>query len=75
MTRKLNIYVQLLNEGTTCYRPTTAISTGGELYKLEPTVGYDPDDETWEFLPGSVVAIEERTLSSGTVKVAVSPKK
>jgi hypothetical protein len=49
------IYVRLLEEGTDCSRPTQAKRIGNDLFKLLPTHDYDPDDEHWEFPPGSVV--------------------
>jgi hypothetical protein len=49
------IYVRLLDEGTPCARPTQAERIGSNLFKLLPTHNYDPDDEHWEFPPGSVV--------------------
>ena len=49
------VYVPLLDEGTPTLRGTQAIPLGKDLYKLLPTSDYDPEDETWEFLPGSIV--------------------
>ena len=49
------IYVPLLDEGTPTCRGTQAIDLGNGLYKLLPTDNYDSDDETWEYLPGSIV--------------------
>jgi hypothetical protein len=54
-TETIMIYVSLLEEGTPTIRPTQAISLGQDRYKLLLTDRYDPYDETWEFLPGSVV--------------------
>lgn len=51
----VEIYVPLRDEGTPTVRGTQAIPLGGDLYKILPTPDYDPEDETWEFLPGSVV--------------------
>ena len=49
------VYVQLLEEGTPTARPTEAIELEGGLFQLLPTKDYDPEDEVWEFLPGSIV--------------------
>ncbi len=49
------IYVPLLDEGTLVVRPTQGVSLGGDLYRVLATPNYDPDDEHWEFPPGSVV--------------------
>ena len=52
------IYIYLLDEGTPTVRPTEAIDLGGGRYKILPTDSYNPNDETWEFLPGSIVRCE-----------------
>jgi hypothetical protein len=53
--KTVKVYVPLLEEGTPTMRGTQAIIMGDGLYKLMPTPHYDPEDEIWEFLPGSVV--------------------
>lgn len=55
----VEIYVRLLDEGTECSRPTQALVLGEGLFKLLPTENYAPDDEHWEFLPGSTVRAKE----------------
>jgi len=55
----IKIYVPLLDEGTPTIRGTQAISLGGNLYKILATPDYNPEDETWEFLPGSVVRCDK----------------
>ena len=49
------IFVSLLDEGTTVLRPTQGLRVRDGLYTVLPTSGYDPDDEHWEFPPGSIV--------------------
>ena len=66
------IYVKLLNEGTDVCTPTEAMRLKKGLFMLLPTKDYDPLDEEWEFLPGSTVRCEEKTLSQGKVLVAVA---
>jgi hypothetical protein len=51
----LKVYVPLLNEGTPVLRPTQGVKLGENLYRVLPTKDYDPDDEEWEFPPGTVV--------------------
>jgi hypothetical protein len=51
----VQIYVNLLNEGTPCARPTQALTLGNGLFELLPTDGYDPELEDWELRPGSIV--------------------
>jgi hypothetical protein len=55
----VQIYVNLLNEGTPCARPTQALILGNGLFELLPTGGYDPNVEHWEFRPGSIVRGKE----------------
>jgi hypothetical protein len=61
----VTVFVQLLDEGTIVYRPTEAVDLGLGRYRLLPTPDYDPEDETWEFLPGAVVVCSQRWLPNG----------
>jgi hypothetical protein len=73
-TKKLvEIHVRLLDEGTEVSRPTFALDLGNGLFKIEATTDYDPQLETWEFLPGSVVGSELRWDESGQYRIAVEP--
>lgn len=56
--KKVTIAVQLLEEGTATARPTEAIALENGFFKVLPTPDYDPEDEIWEFLPGSIVRCE-----------------
>ena len=62
----VEIYVQLLEEGSPPARPTQAIPLSNGLYEILPTSDYDPADEIWEFLPGSIVRCE--TVKDNWVK-------
>lgn len=53
--KTVEIYIYLLEEGTDTIRPTQALDLGDGTYKLLPTENYDPEDEIWEFLPGTIV--------------------
>lgn len=68
----MQIFVQLLDEGTDVYRPTEAVPLERGLYRLLPTPNYDPEDEKWEFPPGSVVRARWQVLGGKRVIVAVS---
>lgn len=61
-------YMFLLNEGTDVWRPVDAEPLGGGKFRV---LGPVPDDEEWEFEPGSIVACEMRLLSSGPARVAI----
>lgn len=65
------IYVQLLDEGTVVYRPVPARKISSSICVLEGADLYDPDNEVWEFLPGTQVIVEEKEFSDGTHPVAV----
>ena len=69
MTEK--IYIQLLGEGTIVYRPVPALKMEHNIYKIEGYDIHDPEDEEWEFIPGTVVIVKERTLEEEIVLVAV----
>lgn len=71
---KENIYIQLLSEGTVVYRPVPAQKIKGDLYKIEGNEIYEPDDEEWEFLPGSIVFVQEKELEGELVLVAIEKK-
>ena len=66
------IYIRLLDEGTEVFRRTEAEELDNGLFKLLPAPGYDPDDEHWEFTPGSVVRGMIQKLEGEAVLVAVS---
>lgn len=70
-TKTVDILVRLLEEGTDVSRPTKATVLQNGLYKILPTVGYNPDNETWEFPPGSVVSAEKRRDESGEYLLAI----
>lgn len=57
-TKTIEMQVKLLNEGTNVSRPTLALDIGEGLFKLLPTPDYDPEDEAWEFVPGTTVRSE-----------------
>lgn len=64
------IYVELLDEGTTVVRPTQGEALDKDVYRLLPTPDYDPDDEHWEFAPGSVVRCVQEIRDGEEVLVA-----
>jgi hypothetical protein len=66
----VTIYVALLNEDVEVWRPVLAEHLGGDSYLLiGPTpegAVYDPDDEEWEFKPGTVVRRERQAFSGNS---------
>jgi hypothetical protein len=65
------IYIRLFDEGTDVLRPTEAEMLANGLFKVMPTPKYDPDDEKWEFIPGSIVRGVIRKLEGQAVLIAV----
>jgi hypothetical protein len=57
-----NIYIQLLEEGTKVYRPVPSFQIEDNLYEVGGFEIYDPEDEVWEFTPGTYVLVVEKTL-------------
>ena len=68
---RTTVYVKLLDEGVDVWRPVPAEDLGQRRYRILPTDNYDPDDETWEFLPGTAAVCEPRQLSDGIYLVAI----
>ena len=52
------IYVELLDEGTFVMRPAEGRQVCGNMFEILAPPNYDPDLETWKFVPGSMVECE-----------------
>jgi len=70
--RTVTIYVRLLDEGTPTSRPTNAVKVGVESFRLLATPNYDPEDEHWEFPPGSVVRCKATEYGGKSYLLAVA---
>jgi|HubBroStandDraft_5_1064220.scaffolds.fasta_scaffold02081_6 hypothetical protein len=68
------IYVRLLDEGTDVVRPVPARLFGEDVYELLPTPNYNPEDETWEFLPGSKVVVQQTTIGNQEIQLAIAQR-
>lgn len=66
----IKVYVHLLNEGTTVLRPVDSLQVGNGRYLLQKPEDYDPEDEEWEFLPGSLVLCEKELHEDSKILVA-----
>ncbi len=64
------IYIPLLDEGVAVVRPTRGRPLGNGKFLVLETSGYDPDIETWEFPPGSVVLCVLERHDGGEILVA-----
>lgn len=68
--RKEIIYIPLLNEGVPTIRPAYGLQVGEHTYVVLLSSDYDPEDEEWEFPPGSVVVCQKgvsKTVYKGEV--------
>ncbi len=65
MPEIVKVYIKLPEEETPCARGTDAIPMGGGLYQILSTPYFNPEDEVWEFLPGSIVRVERKTSGNG----------
>jgi hypothetical protein len=71
-SRKLKtIHIRLLDEIVDVWRPTKAVDLGDGLFCVLPTDDYNPDDEEWEFPPGTTVQCKKQKLSEGETLIAI----
>lgn len=56
------IYIEILDEGSSCFREVPATKLSANTYLVHGEDLHDPDDEEWEFLPGTIVRVEEKIL-------------
>ncbi|MGB7159792.1 MAG: hypothetical protein WBD40_17125 [Tepidisphaeraceae bacterium] len=68
------IYVALLDEGVDVWRPAPAWKVDDSTYIVLRPDDYDPDDEKWEFPPGSTVICEPKAITDGRILAAVRRK-
>jgi hypothetical protein len=59
---RVTIYVELLDEGTKCWRPVSVELLYHDTYRIVDVV---PEGETWLFQPGQVVRCKEREFTDG----------
>jgi hypothetical protein len=60
------IFVYLLNEGSSAWRPVEAERLGADLFRIV-SKNVDPESEEWEFPEGAVVRCVRRNFSGGEV--------
>jgi hypothetical protein len=66
----VTIHIQLLNEGTTVYRPTQGRFIENSIYEVQPTSNYSVSGEEWEFPPGSLVECVFETRDNKIILIA-----
>lgn len=69
MSKAMQIYVPLLDEGVAVWRPVQAEHLHDNVYRIlrQP---YDRATESWEFEPGDVVCCEEVQSEDGPIVAA-----
>lgn len=70
---QIQIFMPLLNEGTTVSRPIIALDMGNNIYKIlgtEQGLGPDDLDEEWLFPIGSCVTCKIVQHTTGTMLIA-----
>ncbi len=65
------IYIEVLEEGTKVFRPVPASKIKDNIYKVEGNDIYETHNETWAFIPGTSVVVEEQTLNGERVLMAI----
>ncbi len=71
MSKIETIYIELLDEGTECYRPVESERLGGELYRI---VSEKPEDEVWPFSVGDTVKCRIRAFQFGGLRLLAYQK-
>jgi hypothetical protein len=70
-TDRRTIYIEMLEEGTTCWRPVEAEYLGNELCRI---TGVAPNDEVWAFSVGDVVKCKMKTFQGDSKGLVVHEK-
>jgi hypothetical protein len=70
MTKSVQIYVALVDEGVDVWRPVQAEHLGDNLFRILDQ-SYDRAIESWQFEPGDVVLCEMIESSDGRILAAI----
>jgi len=65
------IYIRLLDEGTSVFRPVDAVMVSPDVFQILKSNDYDVEDEKWEFIPGTTVQCQEEVRDGESVLVAI----
>jgi hypothetical protein len=69
--QSVEIFVELLDEGTACWRPVLAVPLGGTVFRIAADQAI-PADEKWAFGPGEAVTCEQRVFQSGVRRMVAT---
>jgi hypothetical protein len=64
------LLMPMLNDGTEVWRPVTVKTLDDGTYQI---LGPMPDDEQWNFAPGSIGTSQLRTFAKGEEQPVASP--
>ena len=70
-TETTKVYIRLLDEGSEAARSAEAVDLGNGLFRILSPPDYAPDDEHWEFPPGSIVRCEPKNFEGMEYLLAV----
>jgi hypothetical protein len=70
MSTRVTIYMPMLDEGTVVYRPVSAETSAGLIYRILPPENGMPEGENWRFAPGTFVKCERQILGGKAALVA-----
>ena len=62
MAETTTIYMPLLNEGTSVWKPVSAERLSEDTFRV---LGSMPDDEEWAFTPDSIVRVSHQLFGDG----------
>lgn len=60
------VYVELLDEGSTVWRPVEALKIGPVLFRLSARSSDVMQNEAWAFAPGTTVECEQRIAADAS---------
>ena len=69
MSRAVQIFVRLLDEGVDVWRPVLAEHLGGSVYRIV-SQPYDREVESWQYEPGDEVFCELIESNEGRILAA-----
>jgi hypothetical protein len=62
------IYMPLMGEGTECWRPVRAISSGDDVFEV---IDHIPENESWAFAPFSRVRCGDKVFTDGQTGLVI----
>ncbi len=63
----MTVYIELMNEGTGCWRPVEAKDLGDGRFQI---TGSQPEDEDWRFKPGDIIECRQKRFQDSLCLVA-----